>query len=101
MIEFRQQLEEQNTELETQKNELQSMADELNEQNAELEQQKQQLGEVSRLKTNFLSNMSHELRTPLNSVIALSGVLNRRLAKKIEEEEIMNAILKKKSILIK
>ncbi|MDO9510623.1 MAG: response regulator [Bacteroidales bacterium] len=86
-IEMSEQLEIQNSELEAQKNELQTMTDELNEQNTELEQQKQQLGEVSRLKTNFLSNMSHELRTPLNSVIALSGVLNRRLAKKIGTEE--------------
>ena len=31
--------------------------------------------------------MSHELRTPLNSVIALSGVLNRRLSGKVPEEE--------------
>jgi CheY-like chemotaxis protein len=31
--------------------------------------------------------MSHELRTPLNSVIALSGVLNRRLLGAIPEEE--------------
>jgi signal transduction histidine kinase len=31
--------------------------------------------------------MSHELRTPLNSVIALSGVLYRRLANQIPEEE--------------
>ncbi|MDA3823309.1 MAG: response regulator, partial [Bacteroidales bacterium] len=54
---------------------------------AELEIQKIQLGEASKLKTNFLSNMSHELRTPLNSVIALSGVLNRHLASKIPEEE--------------
>jgi len=45
------------------------------------------LSEANVLKTNFLSNMSHELRTPLNSVIALSGVLNRRLASKIPAEE--------------
>ncbi len=31
--------------------------------------------------------MSHELRTPLNSIIALSGVLNRRLEEKIPKEE--------------
>jgi CheY-like chemotaxis protein len=31
--------------------------------------------------------MSHELRTPLNSVIALSGVLYKRLKDQIEEEE--------------
>jgi CheY-like chemotaxis protein len=49
--------------------------------------QKNQLSEANRLKTSFLSNMSHELRTPLNSVIALSGVLSRRLANQIPEEE--------------
>ena len=67
--------------------ELASQSAELTEQNSELEMQKNQLGEASRLKTNFLSNMSHELRTPLNSVIALSGVLNRRLSKQIPQEE--------------
>ncbi len=72
-------LETQNTELESQKNEMTVLSEELKEQNRELEVQKIQLNEANRLKTNFLSNMSHELRTPLNSVIALSGVLNRRL----------------------
>jgi signal transduction histidine kinase/DNA-binding response OmpR family regulator len=81
------QLEQQNRELDTQKNELSAQAMELNQQNIELERQKTQLGEASRLKTSFISNMSHELRTPLNSVIALSGVLNRRLANQIPEEE--------------
>ena len=80
-------LEIQNNELESQKTELESQTIELNEQNRELEMQKVQLSETSRLKTNFLSNMSHELRTPLNSVIALSGVLNRRLADKIPQDE--------------
>jgi len=80
-------LEVQNAELETQKTEMSMQAIELTEQNQELEMQKKQLGEANRLKTNFLSNMSHELRTPLNSVIALSGVLNRRLASQIPEEE--------------
>ncbi|MCX6267163.1 MAG: ATP-binding protein [Bacteroidetes bacterium] len=85
--EFLEKLESQNQELESQTAELASQAAELREQNAELEMQKKQLDEANRLKTNFLSNMSHELRTPLNSVIALSGVLNRRLAKKIPDEE--------------
>ena len=80
-------LEHQNHELLAQKTELASQSAELLEQNTELEMQKKQLGEASQLKTNFLSNMSHELRTPLNSVIALTGVLNRRLAKLIPEEE--------------
>ena len=80
-------LEYQNRELESQKTELAMQSAELTEQNTELEMQKKQLSEASELKTNFLSNMSHELRTPLNSVIALSGVLNRRLAAKIPDEE--------------
>jgi PAS domain S-box-containing protein len=76
-----------NSELEMQKKELSVKTSELTEQNTELEMQKRQLDESNRLKTIFLSNMSHELRTPLNSVIALSGVLNRRLAGKVPEEE--------------
>ena len=84
---FSRKLEFQNTELEAQKTEMSAQSSELMEQNRELEMQKIQLSEASRLKTNFLSNMSHELRTPLNSVIALSGVLNRKLATKIPPEE--------------
>jgi len=80
-------LEGQNRELEVQKQELAMQADELTAQNAELEMQKIQLAEANRLKSSFLSNMSHELRTPLNSVIALSGVLNRRLLNTIPDEE--------------
>jgi CheY-like chemotaxis protein/nitrogen-specific signal transduction histidine kinase len=63
-------------------------ADELREYNIELELQKRQLDQANKLKSSFLSNMSHELRTPLNSVIALSGVLSRRLVGNISEEEI-------------
>jgi len=85
--EFSEQINLRNQELEAQKQELSSQAQELQLQNRELEAQKQKLDEASRLKTSFLSNMSHELRTPLNSVIALSGVLHRRLASQIPEEE--------------
>jgi len=84
---FSGRLESQNRELDSQKREITAQKDELAEQNIELELQKNQLGEANRLKSAFLSNMSHELRTPLNSVIALSGVLNRRLANTIPEEE--------------
>jgi signal transduction histidine kinase/DNA-binding response OmpR family regulator/HAMP domain-containing protein len=80
-------LEQQNSELEAQTRELTTQADELGQQNAELEQQKRELDQANRLKSSFLSNMSHELRTPLNSVIALSGVLGRRLAKTIPTKE--------------
>lgn len=85
--EFMTKLEAQNSELEAQKRELSAQSEQLIEQNRELEIQKLQLGEANRLKTSFLSNMSHELRTPLNSVIALSGVLSRRLSQKISDEE--------------
>lgn len=84
---FAEQLEQQNHEMEAQQRELALQANELTEQNTELEMQKQQLHEANRLKSAFLSNMSHELRTPLNSVIALSGVLSRRLATTIPAEE--------------
>jgi len=85
--EFSEKLEIQNLELEEQKNELTVQAGELSEQNIELELQKKQLDEANRLKSAFLSNMSHELRTPLNSVIALAGVLNRRLLHVVPPEE--------------
>ena len=87
IFEFSQEQQRTNNELEQQARELEMQADELTEQNTELEIQKRELDEANRLKTNFLSNMSHELRTPLNSVIALSGVLSRRLSEKIPEEE--------------
>ena len=80
-------LDHQNHELDAQKRELTVQAAELTEQNSELERQKRQLDESNRLKSVFLSNMSHELRTPLNSVIALSGVLHRRLSGVIPAEE--------------
>lgn len=85
--ELAESLEHQNRELDAQKTELTSQSAELTHQNTELEMQKKQLDEANRLKSVFLSNMSHELRTPLNSVIALSGVLSRRLAGTIPVEE--------------
>lgn len=84
---FSEKLEQQNRELDAQKTEMEEQSMELLHQNLELEMQKKELNEANQLKTNFLSNMSHELRTPLNSVIALTGILNRRLYNKIPEEE--------------
>ncbi|MEO1816006.1 MAG: response regulator [Acetobacterium sp.] len=85
--EFSEKLEHQNRELDAQKNEMEEQSVELIHQNIELEMQKKELNDANQLKTNFLSNMSHELRTPLNSVIALSGILNRRLKDEIPDEE--------------
>ena len=86
--ELAERLDQRNRELHQQQHELVAQATELTEQNAELAIQKRQLDESNRLKSAFLSNMSHELRTPLNSVIALSGVLARRLAGAIPQEEL-------------
>jgi signal transduction histidine kinase/CheY-like chemotaxis protein/HAMP domain-containing protein len=77
----------QNRELQQKSKEMLMQADELKEYNIELELQKKQLDEANKLKSSFLSNMSHELRTPLNSVIALSGVLLRRLKDKVPDDE--------------
>jgi signal transduction histidine kinase/response regulator RpfG family c-di-GMP phosphodiesterase/HAMP domain-containing protein len=81
------QLEKKNHDLIIQKTEIASQKDELLVQNNELVFQKRQLEDMNKMKTIFLSNMSHELRTPLNSVIALSGVLERKLQNAISEEE--------------
>ena len=82
------QLDKQNTELSQKSAELMMQSEELKEYNIELELQKRQLDKANQLKTTFLSNMSHELRTPLNSVIALSGVLLRKLNGSITDDEI-------------
>jgi signal transduction histidine kinase/CheY-like chemotaxis protein len=87
VVDFSQQLEIQNSELEAQKRELAAQTSELTEQNMELAMQKKQLDEANKMKNSFLSSMSHELRTPLNSVIALSNVLSRRLAGKVPDDE--------------
>ncbi len=80
-------LDVQNRELEQKSKELGLQTDELKEYNIELELQKKVLDESNRHKSIFLSNMSHELRTPLNSIIVLSGVLSRRLAGMIPNDE--------------
>jgi len=87
IIQMRDELEYKNDELKQQQSKLQLQTAEIEQQKTELEKQNEKLSEVSRLKTSFLSNMSHELRTPLNSVIALSGVLSRKLADQIPKEE--------------
>lgn len=50
----------------------------LQDANSQLERTLNELKEASEAKENFLSVMSHEIRTPLNSVIGLSNVLIKR-----------------------
>jgi len=80
-------LDQQNRDLGEKSRELAMQADELTEYNIELKMQKKQVDEANRFKSAFLSNMSHELRTPLNSVIALSGVLTRKLKDQVSDDE--------------
>jgi signal transduction histidine kinase len=87
MSDYSEKLNLQNRELSEQSRELAAQSDEMKEYTLELEMQKNQLMEANQLKSSFLSNMSHELRTPLNSVIALSGVLSRRLKDQIPADE--------------
>ena len=82
-----QTLNKQFRELEEKTKELAMQSDELKEYNIELKMQKKEVDEANKYKSAFLSNMSHELRTPLNSIIALSGVLTRKLKDDLPEDE--------------
>jgi len=73
--------------LEEKTKELTLQSEELKEYNIELKMQKKEVDDANRYKSAFLSNMSHELRTPLNSIIALSGVLTRKLKSSLAEDE--------------
>lgn len=80
------ELESQAQSLKQSEEELRSTNDELNEQlnlieiqKEELKKQSEELKEISRYKSEFLANMSHELRTPLNSLLILAqGFMNNK-----------------------
>jgi signal transduction histidine kinase len=53
----------------------------------ELDERTQQLRRASELKSRFLSHLSHEVRTPVNSILALCGILLRRLDGELTPEQ--------------
>ncbi|WP_168708586.1 transporter substrate-binding domain-containing protein [Hydrogenophaga sp. PAMC20947] len=58
-----------------------------NRQIAELAVAKQKAEAADHIKSAFLASMSHELRTPLNSVIGFTGILLKRLAGPLNDEQ--------------
>ncbi len=58
-----------------------------NRQIAELAAAKQRAEAADHVKSAFLASMSHELRTPLNSVIGFTGILLKRLAGPLNDEQ--------------
>ncbi len=110
------ELEEKNSLLAGQQEELQSQQEELRQSNEELEEKNQLLAEqkveveyknreieasklklqeraeqlalTSKYKSEFLSNMSHELRTPLNSLLILAQMLAENPEHNLSEQQI-------------
>ncbi len=84
----------QELELERRELELQHLNRELEETNrgvvalyAELDDRAAALRRADEVKSRFLSNMSHEFRTPLNSILALAGLLIRRVDGDLSPEQ--------------
>jgi signal transduction histidine kinase len=53
----------------------------------ELEERAAELRRANELKSQFLSHVSHEFRTPLNSIMALTGLLLRRIDGELTQEQ--------------
>jgi two-component system, NarL family, sensor histidine kinase EvgS len=60
---------------------------ERNRQMVELAEAKKKAEAADHIKSAFLASMSHELRTPLNSVIGFTGILLKRLAGPLNDEQ--------------
>ena len=95
--EFEQILEQRNTlqaELCERLAQIESLSQELTETNrgvvalyAELDDRAAELGEVSELKSRFLSYMSHEFRTPLGSIRSVTRILLDRMDGPLTDEQ--------------
>ena len=72
---LQQQLQAQNTQLQTTNEQLDKLTYRLSQQTEELRLANTELARAARLKDEFLANMSHELRTPLNAILGMAEVL--------------------------
>lgn len=82
---IQQKLVEQNEELKSNYEEIQTINEELN-------KAKEKAEESDRLKSAFLANMSHEIRTPMNAIVGFSGFLNRDDLQKEDREKYISII---------
>ncbi len=75
LSQLQQQLQLQNTQLQKQNIELDTLTRSLSQRTDELRIANLELARAARLKDEFLANMSHELRTPLNAILGMAEVL--------------------------
>ncbi len=84
LISQKQQILDQNTELDKHRNRLESLVEE---RTRELIEAKDKAEESDRLKSSFLANLSHEIRTPLNAILGFSTLLGEKEITDKEREE--------------
>lgn len=94
----------QELELERRQTDLERLNQELEETNrgvvalyAELDDRAASLRRADETKSRFLSHMSHEFRTPLNSILALAGLLIRRVDGDLTAEQEKQVTLVRRS----
>lgn len=79
--------------------ELNKVSKQLEQQNAELKTAKNEADQASDAKTNFLANMSHEIRTPINSIIGMNEMILREAKEKQITQYALNINIATKSLL--
>lgn len=82
------ELEQTNSQLEEQAQELERQKDDLEKANDAVRLQAQEVERASRYKSDFLANMSHELRTPLNSSLILAKLLADNADENLTAEQV-------------
>lgn len=71
------QIEEYITEIQTAKSKAAELSEQLEAQNTELETSLAEAYSATRIKSEFVANMSHELLTPMNAVLGMTSLLQQ------------------------